>query len=130
MRRLSILAVLLLVAGCADLVTPAPSGPRFVVFFQEWSAAIDDPAGKAIAGAADWAKQHPGVPLIVTGYADPTGSVAANASLTRLRAQVVSDALVQDGVAESRIRRHAAGSVAFAGTSQESRRVVIAAGAE
>ena len=47
----------------------------------------------------------------------------------RLRAQVVSDALVKHGVAASRLQRRAMGAVGFALDSQESRRVDIYVGA-
>ena len=129
MRRVAPLAALLLLAGCAALWPAGAPQPRFVVYFQEQSADLDAAALKAIAGAADWARQHPAVPLTVTGFADPAGNAAGNRDLSRLRAQVVGDTLVSDGVALARIRRVAAGPVAFASTAQESRRVEIVPGA-
>ncbi len=100
-------------------------GQRAVVFFEEWSAQLDDSAKGVIASAAEWANQHEPARVRVVGYADPTGSIEANRLLTQLRAQVVIDALVGDGVAASRIQRKGAGSVDFADSSQESRRVEI-----
>lgn len=96
-----------------------------VVFFREWSAALDPAAQHAIDRAAHWAKAHPAAHLKVIGYADPTGSKRANVLLSELRAQVVVDQLVSDGIAANRLRQNGEGSVQFGLTSQESRRVAI-----
>lgn len=127
MRRMLLLAVLAL-AGCA-LNQPAGPPPHYVVFFQAWSARLDDPALGAISAAAVWAKEHPRSVVTVSGFADPEGGPQANKDLSRLRAQVVSDALVKDGVPANRIRREALGSVTFTLDLLESRRVEIALGA-
>ena len=125
MRRFACL-LLLAVGACT---ASAPSAPqRYIVFFQEWSAAIDPPAVTAITGAAQWAKDHPTAVIKVIGYADPTGSVTANEYMSRTRAQVVADQLVTDGVDRSRIVLGAQGATGFTLTSQESRRVEIAIG--
>ncbi len=79
--------------ACAHVVpgTPAASGVSYPVFFQEWSAGLDGPARKSIAAAAASAKAHPGVPILVSGYAaNDTGSTQANRALSRTRALVVS----------------------------------------
>jgi outer membrane protein OmpA-like peptidoglycan-associated protein len=68
------------------------------------------------------------MPVIVASYTDPYGSQKANADFTRLRAQVVSDGLVANGVLASRIERREIGSVQFQSDSQESRRVEIIIG--
>ena len=98
--------------------------PTYLVFFQQWSAAIDDSAQSVINQAADWMKSHPGRARVI-GFADPTGSREANILLSELRAQVVSDGLVAAGVPAGRIRKTGKGSVQFAGSSQEARRVEI-----
>jgi outer membrane protein OmpA-like peptidoglycan-associated protein len=125
MRRFACL-LLLLVAACTT-AAPTPSH-KVLVFFQEWSAAIDAPASSAITAAAQWAKDHPADAIKVTGYADPTGSAAANDYMSRTRAQVVADQLVTDGIDRSRIVISAQGATAFTQTTQESRRVEIAIG--
>jgi len=127
MRRLGILILLLCAvtgtAGAAD--TPKQ---KFVVFFQEWSAAMDDNALAVITHAAEWVKAHPGNVARVNGFADPTGSKAANILMSDLRAQVVVDQLVTDGVDPRMVKQRGHGSVQFALTSQESRRVEISVG--
>lgn len=127
MRRVACLVLVALLAAC----TQAPSAPphKVVVFFKEWSAAIDPAATTAITAAAQWGKDHPGTVLRVTGYADPTGSAQANDYLSLTRAQVVVDQLVVDGVDRGRIVMAAHGATDFTLTSQESRRVEVAIGA-
>ena len=124
MRRFACL--LLLLATACTVTGPPPH--RIVVFFKEWSAAIDPPAAGAITQAAQWAKDHPADAIRVIGYADPTGSAEANVYMSRTRAQVVADQLVTDGVDRSRIVIAAQGATGFTQTTQESRRVEIAIG--
>ena len=124
MRRLGILFLLLSVATGSVRAADVPS-QKFVVFFQEWSAALDDSAQTVIGQAAEWVKSHPGNVAHVNGFADPTGSKKANALLSDLRAQMVVDQLQTDGVDSNRSRQRGHGSVQFALSSQESRRVEI-----
>ncbi len=126
MRRLPLFA--LLVLGACSMLPPSSPTARYVVFFEQWSAKLDPPGMQALAAAAAAAQQHPGVPIVVTGYADPEGSPQANKDLSRLRAQMVIDTLVQDGVAAARITRRSQGSVVFQIDSLESRRVEIKLG--
>jgi len=122
--RLVVLLLLSLLAGTAH----AQQSPTYVVYFQEWSAALDNSAQAEIANAAAWAKAHPDTTVQVVGAADPTGSRAANILLSELRAQVVVDQLTEDGVVAQRIAQTGTGSVQFALTSQESRRVTVTFG--
>lgn len=122
MRRVALLAPwVLLLAGC---VAPS-SSPHYLVFFEEWSAEMQ-PAAKVVTGeAAKWANAHPGLAIQVRGYADPVGSPAANKNISGLRAQIVSDTLVHDGVLPERIRRIAEGAGNPSNDPQENRRVEI-----
>jgi outer membrane protein OmpA-like peptidoglycan-associated protein len=123
MRRLGILFLLCFALSPARAAETAP--PRFVVFFQEWSANLDPAAQTVITHASDYAKAHPGAVLHVNGFADPTGSRKANALLTDLRAQMVMDQLQSDGVQPAHIHGRGRGAVQYALSSQESRRVEI-----
>ena len=127
MRRLGIV-FLLLFAAIATARAADPPAQKFVVFFQEWSAALDEQAQDVITHAADWVKSHPGNVAHVSGFASTVGSRQANILLADLRAQVVVDQLQTDGVDTKRIQQRGHGPVAFALTPQESRRVEISIG--
>ncbi len=124
MHRLGLLLLLLFAATGSARAVDAPA-QKFVVFFQEWSAAIDDPALSVISQAAEWVKSHPGNIAHVHGFASTVGSRQANILLADLRAQVVADQLQTDGVDPKRILQRGHGPVEFALTPQESRRVEI-----
>jgi outer membrane protein OmpA-like peptidoglycan-associated protein len=127
MRRLLVLSVLLL-AGCSGFGYPT-GAPRYVVFFEPFSAQLDEAAQKVLAEAAAAAKKQSDAPVTVIGYADPEGSAQTNRDLSRTRAGVVADALIKDGVSGPRIRRRAMGSVDYSLDSLESRRVEVVLGA-
>ncbi|MEJ0017413.1 MAG: OmpA family protein [Acetobacteraceae bacterium] len=127
MHRLCLLLLVMCAAiGSARAAETPPQ--RFVVFFQEWSAAIDDPATDVIRQAAAWAKSHPGDVAHVNGFASTIGSRAANILLADLRAQVVVDLLVADGLDAKRVRQRGHGPVKYALSPTESRRVEISVG--
>ncbi len=124
MYRLAVV-LLLLLSGLGACTADPPAQQKFLVFFQEWSASLDDSAKASINSAADWAKQHPAQTVTVTGFAAPDGSQQANVDLSRTRAQVVVDQLKADGVGSERIRLQAKGPTDFALSAVESRRVEI-----
>ena len=124
MRRLGVFALMFCLSTALAHAADVP-GQKFVVFFQQWSAALDDSAQSVISQAADYVKAHPGNVVHVNGFADPTRSRRANELLTDLRAQMVADQLQTDGVDAKRIRQRGHGSVQFALSSQESRRVEL-----
>ena len=124
--RLLVCAILLLSLGACTLF--GPSGHRYIVFFRESSAQREDAAEAVLVSAAEWAKKHPDMPVVVASYADPYGSEKANADFTRLRAQAVVDELVANGVGASRIQVREVGPVKFQSEPQESRRVEITVG--
>jgi outer membrane protein OmpA-like peptidoglycan-associated protein len=128
MRRVVLLFLLCSAVTLADAAEPL--APKFVVFFQEWSAALDPAALAVISHASDYAKANSISVVYVDGFADPAGSRKANLLLTDLRAQVVIDRLQADGVPGARIRGRGHGPVRFALTSQESRRVEISVGGQ
>ena len=124
--RLLVCAILLLSLGACTLF--GPSGQRYIVFFGESSARLDDAAEAVLVSAAEWAKKHPDMPVVVASYADPYGGARANADFVRLRAQAVINGLVANGVVASRIQRREVGPVKFQSEPQESRRVEITLG--
>ncbi len=122
MRRVAIL--LLLLTGMVSTGWADQPPRKYVIFFQEWSADMDNSAEEIIAQLAKMAKSEPGT-LEVIGFADPTGSKKANVLVSELRAQRVVDLLMDSGVAPGRLKLLGKGSVKFAISSQEARRVEI-----
>ena len=122
MRRLVVLCLVSLVAGCG-LLHPHES-TRFVVFFTDFSAQLDTAARATIAQAATSAAEHPFAGVTVTGFAAADNS-SANRALSVARAHVVSDALRDAGVDPSRIRPRGKGPVEYALDPLQARRVEI-----
>lgn len=131
MKKFLTISLLCGLAGCVTAPS-APAGPATPVFFQSFSAALDESALTAIAAAAKAANQQPDARVTVTGAADSVGSVVANKYLSETRAQVVADALVSDGVSAGRIHMRAAGIVPAPGPNgtpaQSARRVLVQIG--
>lgn len=126
-RRHGLLAAALLSPAAAlRAQSTAPHGAEraFLVFFEAWSAAIDETARAGIARVAQMALADPRVGVLVIGFASPPGSSEANDLLARLRARVVADALIEGGVAAERIRIVARGATPGF-ESLESRRVEV-----
>ena len=90
-------------AACAPTANTAAPGPSFLVFYTPFSANLEPDAVQLVADAAKAANAEPSRRVYVLSYADRVGTPEANRTLTRLRAQVVRDKLVEDGVAASRI---------------------------
>ena len=132
MKKILMISLLSVVAGCASPASMSENtvnAPAMPVFFQSFSAALDDSATMSIATAAKAANARPDATVYVTGAADSVGSPLANEYLSETRAQVVADALVADGVAPGRIRTHAVGitsaPVPVGTPAQSARRVLI-----
>ncbi|MFC3127656.1 OmpA family protein [Pseudoroseomonas globiformis] len=132
--RLTAFAVLLpLLGACAPQGQPDAGTPTadttarkaYPVYFEPWSGELDEPAREGLRQAAALARAHPQVPLRVIGFADPEGSPQANVTLSRLRAEIVSDELRRNGVAAERIRLEWRGAAGAAPAGLESRRVEI-----
>ncbi len=108
MRRLSILAAICLLSGCA---VPGGGGGevgrKYVVFFTRASAEIDAPGRAVISEAAAVALRHPGEAVVVAGYAAAHGNLGVDENISASRADAVAAALRADGVAAARITEHA-----------------------
>jgi outer membrane protein OmpA-like peptidoglycan-associated protein len=124
MRGVPLFLLLLALSACSLF---GPSGPHYVVFFQERSAQLDAPARGVIARVARCANAEPASPVEIRGYTDSFGSPQADVLLSRERVRSVADALVADGVAASRLVRTGHGQ-AGANPGIASRRVEITVG--
>ena len=128
MRRRWLFALLL---TAAFATTARAAEPRtFVLYFGSWSALIEPSAEQIVAAAVTAANADPLSTITVTGYASTIGSTEANTLLARLRAQVVTDALVTAGINRERIRLSGTSPTTFVVQPVESRRTVIQIGAK
>ena len=79
------------------------------MFFDYDSFDVRPDAQTSAAQAAAFLVQHPGVRVLVTGYADERGSAEYNLALGENRANAAKAALVNAGVAGARIRAFSVG---------------------
>lgn len=124
-RRAALVALMIgSVAACTTPPSISPQSPAYVVFFTPFSADLDNGALSVITDASRAAQAAPSRRVIVAGYADRIGTPDTNQTLTKLRAQVVADALAAKGVDRQRIVLQPKGSVG-GDPGVESRRVTI-----
>ena len=123
MTRLARAAALSLLGFCLNAAAQAAPIPTLVVFFDEWSGALDHAARDVINQAAILSRSVPGARIEVAGYADDAGNPKASLALTQLRAHRVAEALERDGVSQSEITVRAEGAQREPGVA--SRRVEI-----
>ncbi len=107
--RQRFLPLLLLTAlgGCASLFGERTRS--YSVFFQPYSSELDDHAREAVRDAASFAQSHPLQPVAVAGYAAPPDPGKDIDGLSAQRAEVVKQALINDGVSPGRISMQANG---------------------
>ena len=74
------------------------------VFFDYDSIDLRPDAETSVAGAARYLNTHPAIKVLIGGYCDDRGSAEYNITLGENRANAARDALVNAGVAPSRIR--------------------------
>ncbi len=125
--RCSAVAGLALLSACAG--RPEGDGTAFVVVFNPTSVALDPEAQSVIANAGKVARAETDRSVTVAGYAAPPTSdiPASDFLISRSRSQIVANALVAQGIAQSRIvlapRDGTGGNAAY-----EARRVEVVLG--
>lgn len=82
---------------------------RYAVYFEPYSASLDQHARSTIQVAADFAQTHPALPVAVAGYAAPPDPNQDVDGLSEKRADIVKQALVGAGVGLKRITTTAKG---------------------
>ena len=126
MKHAAFAALLLLAAGLTACQPPPKQ--NYFVFFPKWSAELDGQSRTLIRAASTYAKAHPADPIVVIGYADPSGSQDAHVDISATRAARVKAALAADGIPAERIEARAHGELQPTWTDQEARRVEIRIG--
>jgi outer membrane protein OmpA-like peptidoglycan-associated protein len=98
------------------------------IYFANGSTKLGPNANKGLDRMAAWLKANPTKRLLVTGHADATGSLAANQTVSKRRAESVKAALVARGIDGARITTE--GRVAEQGSkpSAEDRRAELKVG--
>ena len=76
----------------------------YVVVYAGQSTALDAVAMRTVARAANYASRVPALGIVVAGFADDPGAPEAEQIQSRIRAQIVADTLVRDGVGRDRIK--------------------------
>ena len=77
--------------------------PVVKVYFDTGKTDIVPAFGAAAGGLKAYLEGHAGTTLAVSGFADKTGNAAANAALSKRRAQAVKAALVTSGIADASV---------------------------
>ena len=100
--------------------------PALKVYFDSAKSDVHgDFATKAVE-VINFLKANPDAKAVISGYNDPTGNAAANAELSKQRAQAVQAALVAQGVTEDRtVLEKPAETTGTAVTNAASRRVEV-----
>ena len=127
--RLAMILVMLVVSATASAQT-APSAtpqanPRFLVYFDEFSAFLSDEAKTVIANAAKRAQETGAKAIVVQARASATGTSETNKYLAQTRSSIVADQLVEDGVARTMIKQEPIGQTGSSDPTVYNRRVDI-----
>ena len=101
-RCLPAAALALTMLGCSYGADP-DKRTDFVLFFQGTSTAFDAAATATIERAVRAARSAHDLDVTVAGFADDPSAPQSKQILSRIRAQLVADALVQRGVRRSRV---------------------------
>ena len=131
-RKLWLLMLLLpaLAAPSASNAQPAanatnPAAPRFLVYFDEFSAFLSDEAKTIIADAAKRARESGARAIVVQARASATGTPETNKYLAQTRSSIVTDELEADGITRAMIRQEPIGQTGSNDPTVTDRRVDI-----
>jgi outer membrane protein OmpA-like peptidoglycan-associated protein len=101
------------------------SEPRFLVYFDEFSAFLNDEAKTIIAEAAKRARDTGAHRIVVQARASATGTSETNKYLAQTRASIVADQLEADGIARAMIQQEPIGQTGSSDPTVTNRRVDI-----
>jgi outer membrane protein OmpA-like peptidoglycan-associated protein/uncharacterized protein YidB (DUF937 family) len=111
----------------AAVVSLATDGvPALKVYFDSGKTDVNAEFAAKSADLVAYLQAHADAKAVISGYNDPTGNAAANAELSKNRAQAVQAALVAQGVAQDRtVLEKPAEATGTATSNAASRRVEV-----
>ncbi len=112
-------------AGAQTTTAAKGEVPRFLVYFDEFSANLSDEAKAVIADAAKRARESGAKAIVVQARASGTGKPETNTYLAQTRSSIVADQLEEDGVARTMIRQEPIGQTGSSDPTVYNRRVDI-----
>ena len=124
----TILTVLVITTAASAQTAPSAAnqnGPRFLVYFDEFSAFLSDEAKTIIADAAKRARETGAHRIVVQARASATGTTETNKYLAQTRSSIVTDQLEADGIARTMIQQEPIGQTGSSDPSVYNRRVDI-----
>jgi outer membrane protein OmpA-like peptidoglycan-associated protein len=101
------------------------SVPRYLVYFDEFSAYLSPQSKTIIARAAKQAKAVGAKTITVQARASATGTVQTNKYLAMTRASIVADELEANGIAPAMVQQEPIGQTGSSDPSVFNRRVDI-----
>ena len=104
---------------------PGATLPRYLVYFDEFSAYLSPQSKTIIARAAKRAQRRDAKKIIVQARASATGTVSTNKYLAMTRASIVADQLAADGVPPAMIEQEPIGQTGSTDPSVFNRRVDV-----
>lgn len=112
--------------GAGVMANTLEGRPVMRVYFDVGKSDVTKDLSNAASGIKDYVGAHPGTTVVVAGYNDPTGDAAANAALSKRRAEEVSKALQATGIPATSIKLvKPADTTGTGDTNAESRRVDV-----
>ena len=104
---------------------PGAELPRYLVYFDEFSAYLSPRSKRIIAQAASRAKAAGAKAITVQARASATGTAQTNMYLAETRSSIVADQLEADGIAKAMITQQPIGQTGSSDPSVFNRRVDI-----
>ena len=127
-RLVTILMALVIPTAASAQTAPSAatqSSPRFLVYFDEFSAFLSDESKTIIADAAKRARETGAHRIVVQARASATGTAETNKYLAQTRSSIVTDQLEADGIERTMIRQEPIGQTGSSDPSVYNRRVDI-----
>jgi OmpA-OmpF porin, OOP family len=128
-RFVFLLQLLFVVITAASAQQPADTAqreiPRFLVYFDDFSANLSDEAKRVIADAAKRARETSAKAIVVQARASAIGTAETNKYLAQTRCSIVTDQLAEDGIPRTMIKQEPIGQTGSSDPGVYNRRVDI-----